>query len=111
MIDRHKLFLADAVLRAVSKLSKGHKFILESYSNGREHGYALLNAKKKYPHSIIKVVFAESRSSYDIMVVCGKEQDFNIVGNVPAKNKRAKSFPPDSAENAAKFIVEYLTKE
>lgn len=107
MIDRHKLSVANKVLNAISRLSKGHKFILETYSNGREQGYALL-IDKTYSK---KVAFSESRGSDHIVVFFGNSDDFDFIGNVPSYNvyKTAKFFSPYETEKAANFIIEQLT--
>lgn len=114
MIDRHKLFLADAVLRAVSKLSKGHTFTLGTYCNGREQGYSLVNAERIFRQGFFPMVtFSESRGSDSINVYFGADEDFMTSGNIPSDDvyKNVKQFKPDQVDKAAQHIFDCLTKK
>lgn len=108
MINRSKLARAEAVLNLIEGiLGDSHKvFFLDTYSNGRETGYSLLNGDAQ-------VAFSENRNSDSTVVYFGKRLNFSMQGNVPNeevyKNKRF--FPYDRTYGAAKFIVNYLCGE
>jgi len=81
------------------------KLNIESYVNGREHGFCITNWDNKN-----RVAFSENRNSDDIVVYFGEYGNFCMQGNVPEdetyRNKRL--FPFLAIEKAAEFIKDHL---
>ena len=110
-IEKHySLIHADRVLTMVrfilGKEEGKAKVGLEVWANGREQGYCL--SIHKMPSGVIKLVFAQHRSSESILVICSLDDHFDSISNNPneAAWKRAKSFESD--RDAAKYIVDCL---
>lgn len=79
-ISRGNLKQAFDVLRVVEnrtlKVIAEH-FWLETYTNGREKGFAITSFRTK-------IAFSEYRSSDSIVVYEGKNVDFSLAGNMPS---------------------------
>ena len=77
---------------------------LESYVNGREHGYAI--TVDLLTDDEVKVVFSEYRRSDAIVVYVGTARDFSLQGNVPSEEvyKKAVFFAGNNILDAAVYI-------
>lgn len=97
---------ADAVLAVVRDiLPDDARAYLEFYQNGREHGYAITNFKRK-------AAFSECRNSDDICIYFGTESDFEMAGNVPveATYRAKRTFRFDAYVQAATAIVQFVVE-
>lgn len=101
-----KLSVAQGVLRLV-KQRKG--LSVESYSNGREQGFAIDNGAGGENYR--KVAFAEFRNSDEIVVYAGRGYlAFDMSGNTPSEQTYAskKFFQPGDYKGAAAFINKFF---
>lgn len=115
MIERHySLKHADNVLKFVKRLARGTKmkFGLEVWSNGRMQGY-FLDRTDGNPNEWPGVVWAQYKTSDSTIVIFGRTCQFDVTTHMPNEElwqeEHQKFFPYDKDEEAAKFIVDYLT--
>lgn len=103
-INTEKIDLANNVLREIKKIVSSIEPALSTYHNGRESGYCLTAADRK-------VCFSENRNTDEIVIYCGRLEDFNFQGNLPSEITWAdrKFFPQDQTKKAAEYIAAYLT--
>lgn len=109
------LQVAHKVLRAVEKIipkniAKDSR--IESWSNGREQGLCLENFSRSANGSDIrKIVFAEARSSDNILVVHGSNYEFDFRTNQPSEKvweNNRRYFQYNQHTEVAKYIVNLL---
>lgn len=102
-----RVFTAIKVLDEVIRLTLFCKDNLEveTYSNGREQGFAITNFSNTR-----KVCFSEYRDSDNIVLYKGTYIDFSITGNVPKEEvyKAGMSFRYYQITETAVAVVEYL---
>ena len=88
---------------------------IEVYANGEEQGYCIFSThirkNTKEIYSPLRVSFSEYRNSDDIVIYAGNSYDFKPSGNIPNENvyRQGKFFRYGDNENAAQFIVNFLT--
>lgn len=97
----------DEVINLTLKLALSSKDNLEveTYSNGREQGFAITNFSNTR-----KVCFSECKNSDNIILYKGTYLDFSMTGNVPSEEtyKAGMSFRYDQITETAIAAVEYL---
>lgn len=105
------LRVASKVLSLVNKIGvarlNGDDCWIESYSNGREQGYAI-KVWPRHASFATWLCFSEFRCSDDIVVYEGPH--FSVQGNIPTQQAKdaAKFFPHDKQEKAAAYIVKRI---
>lgn len=105
---------ADKVRAELNKLEDiDIRAYLEVWSNGREQGYYLLRNEGELLHDSKKwraCVFAENRSSSEIVVICGPYPGFDSRTHQPTEElfRRAKYFDEGREADAALYIAEFL---
>lgn len=101
---------AYAVLAILVDMFGQRTIFVEPHLNGRENGFHVSGTTNS-----MKVSFAQSRGSDDIVVYFGQSTDFNSQGLGPANDevyhKQSKYFRYDEYLNVAQFIFEKLTNE
>lgn len=107
----HSLKVANAILAMVEVLrpDQAQNLYLEPYMNCREQGWALTVLTDNFEQDK-KAVFAECRSSDQIVVYHGYRNDFRQ-GNVPVDrvyNTQACYFDEGKIKEAAEAVVAYL---
>jgi hypothetical protein len=114
--SHHSLSHANKVLAIVKKLLnpisgyKSENLSLGVWSNCREQGYCI----SIYPNNLAgrvyhKLVFAEARSSDQVLVVTGENTDFDMQTNQPSEEAYMKNRKYFSADiEAAEYIVEFI---
>ena len=106
---------SDRVLRQLKKLDvsivlKHVEVVVSAFSNGREQGYHLLLYRDNIRNSNA-VSFAQQRTSDDIVVYYGNENDFDITTNHPVDWDKKKFFRYNELDKCVAFIADQLTKE
>lgn len=113
VFEQNKLDVADIILTYVKRLVNDFTRLnedvndyicIDTYSNGREIGYALSNRE------MIKVAFSEYRNTDGIVVYSGAYSDFCMQGNVPNEKvyEAKKFFAYDQERAAALHIAQIL---
>jgi hypothetical protein len=113
----HNLIIAKKVLVQVNKKMEkdvAETCLVESYSNGREQGLSICQFSTILPKGISykRVSFSEDRNSDNIAIYFGKDNQFNMSGNIPNEEiyHKAKLFRYDKIDEAAQFIVEFFAE-
>ena len=106
---------ARKVLKVIKRLAReagehgiGEDMIfVESYDNGREHGFALSSWEG------CKLAFAENRNSDHIVVYTGKSGDFDHNSNIPSEKSfdERTYFDYNETDKAARFIFNTLKSD
>jgi hypothetical protein len=98
--------VADAILSIISDRMGGMNLHALPYENGREHGWSLRDT-----HCTKQVAFSEYRNSDEIVVYCGKPDEFAMAGNVPSDRvyEDKEFFSYNEMWQAAMFILEYFS--
>ena len=109
--------VAKKVLASVNKKMEKHvaeTCCVESYANGREQGYSIVQFGILVPKglSLRKVSFSENRNSDDIVIYSGKDSQFSMQGNVANEEiyQARKYFRYDKVDEAAQFIVDFFAE-
>lgn len=103
----HSLEVAHNVVKLID-IPREYKdnITLLSWSNSREQGLCIQVALGKFGNWK-KICVAENRNSDDIVVLYGKEKDFDFQTNQPSEScwSSRKTFRYDDSKGAADFIL------
>lgn len=99
------------VLKAIkvpgTRKSIGEALYVETYCNGREHGYML---SCSFVGVSVRAVITENRNSDDLVIYLGGTFDFRQQGNVPEEHVyRERTFVPGTGREAERTAAKYLT--
>jgi len=106
----------DVAMKVVNKINLPKEIAkncdIQSWSNGREQGVCIHSTNGNY-ETWSKIAIAQQRNSDSIMVISGRDVNFNIQTNMPDDEawEKRKHFEYNEVKKAAEYITKIITNK